>query len=138
MLHDRNCIETCAFVDSGGNGYGFVDFAFVQKFSVPVVRLSRSRLLRVVDGRESVGGVVTHLVHCRLQIGDHFELIPLFVTKLGQFPIILGHGWLSHHNPEIDWKVNSLRFTSLLCRNKCLASSTRILPLPQFDVPSVC
>ena len=51
-LHfNRNSISTCAFVDSGGNGFGFVDSSFVQKFCLPVTILSQPRTLLVVEGR---------------------------------------------------------------------------------------
>ena len=124
-----NNVQTCAFVDSGGNGYGFIDSSFVQKFSLPVLPLSYSRVLRLVDGRTSAGGVVTHSTNCYIQIGDHCESAHLFITKLGQFPIILGHEWLSRHNPEINWKSNSILFSSTFCQQN------RFLLPPRNPIP---
>ena len=120
-LHfNRNSISTCAFVDSGGNGFGFVDSSFVQKFCLPVTILSQPRTLRVVDGRTSAGGKITHMAHFQIRIDKHFEYVSFFVTKLGQFPIILGYGWLNRHNPDIHWNNNTIRFSSQFCRQNCL------------------
>lgn len=98
---NNNTGKTCAFVDSRGNSFGFIDTTYVEKTSLPLSKLHQPRVLRVVDSRESKSRKVTHFVTCHIQIGNHSESAHFFVTKLGQFPIILGHGWLSNHNPEI-------------------------------------
>lgn len=112
--------KTCAFIDSGGNGYGFIDSNFARNLSLPLVKLPLPRVLRVVDGRESESGMVTHSAICQIQIGNHSEAARLFVTMLGHFPIILGHGWLRQHNPNIDWNLNKIKFTSSFCNANCL------------------
>lgn len=119
LINNNSSIKTCAFIDSGGNGFGFIDSNFVQKNHLRKYLLPIPRTLRVVDGRKSVAGMITHSVKTRLDIGDHSEVAELFITKLGNYPIILGHGWLSRHNPSIDWISNSIRFTSYLCTTIC-------------------
>ena len=35
--------------------------------------------------------------------------IKCFVTKLeGTYPLVLGHDWLTQHNPAIDWSKGTL------------------------------
>lgn len=111
-----NCINSCVFVDSGGNGIGFIDSNFVQKHSLSTSYLTSPRVLRVVDGRKSLAGLITHTARIKIEINNHSEVLEAFVTKLGQYPIILGHEWLALHNPSINWATNSLRFESHYCQ----------------------
>ncbi|KAI1007652.1 hypothetical protein K3495_g583 [Podosphaera aphanis] len=64
--------------------------------------------------------MVTHTVTLGLKIDNHQETARLFVTKLGQYPLILGHGWLSRHNPSINWSSGSVHFDSPFCKRSCL------------------
>ncbi|KAI1000918.1 hypothetical protein K3495_g7280 [Podosphaera aphanis] len=120
LTSDDGKIETSAFIDSGGNDFGFIDTIFVQDHSLPISQLSVPRVLRVVDRRKSASGMVTHIVTLSLKIDNHQETARLFVTKLGQYPLILGHGWLSRHNPSINWSSGSVRFDSSFCKRSCL------------------
>ncbi|POS82307.1 hypothetical protein EPUL_006356, partial [Erysiphe pulchra] len=117
-------IKTCVFIDSGGNGTGFIDTSFVQTYHLNTIPLTTPRTLRVVDGRKSSAGMITHVVNLTLTISHHIENIRLFVTKLNKYPIILGHEWLARHNPTINWNLNMLRFHSLYCTKSCLHTRT--------------
>ena len=46
-----------------------------------------------------------------MTIGDHTEEISASVANTGEDDLILGIDWLKHHNPEIDWNQNQVRFT---------------------------
>ncbi|KAI0996656.1 hypothetical protein K3495_g11527 [Podosphaera aphanis] len=116
----RREFQTNAFIDSGGNDLGFIDTTFVQNNNLPVSRLSLPRVLRVVDGRKSASGLVTHTVTIMLSINNHQEIVRLFVTRLGQYPLILDHGWLSRHHPSINWSTNTVCFNSSFCKESCL------------------
>ena len=132
---NQRSYKSCAFIDSGGNGFGFIDINFVQKLSLKLLPLRQPRILRVVDGRKSASGLVNHYVKVELQINQHSEIADLFVTRLGQYPIILGHGWLARHNPSINWSQNCIRFDSCYCAKKCLAenSATNIVQVNGLD-----
>ena len=121
-LANGNCIKTLALVDSGANGYAFIDSSFAQSHSLSLFP-TRKRVLNVVDGRESVSGVIDQLCRLHLSVGQHSEQqAPLFVTTLGQYPIILGKAWLKRHNPHIDWQENFLTFNTPNCKS-CLPSN---------------
>lgn len=138
--------RTCAFIDSGGNGFGFIDIDFVHKLSLRLLPLRQPRTLRVVDGRVSVSGLVKYYVTLKIQIKNHLEIANLFFTKLGQYPIILGHGWLARHNPSINWSRNYIRFVSRYCADKCLSknltptinkvSGLKAINTPDFRTPN--
>ena len=69
------------------------------------------------DGTPNIGGSLTHYVVVRIQIGDHTEHLLLFVTDLGKSDLFLGHEWLDHHNPVVDWKAKTIEFTR--CPKEC-------------------
>ena len=69
------------------------------------------------DGTPNIGGSLTHYVVVRIQIGDHAEHIPLFITNLRKSDLFLGHEWLDHHNPVVDWKAKTIEFTR--CPKEC-------------------
>ncbi len=48
-------------------------------------------------------------------IKGHAERIDLTVTNLGKKDIYLGHDWLKHHNPSVNWKTQSLLFGRCSC-----------------------
>ena len=41
----------------------------------------------------------------------------LGVSNLGKSDIFLGHDWLRHHNPDIDWKKKIIQFNR--CPGSC-------------------
>src|SRR5260370_31480477 len=42
-------------------------------------------------------------VHVTLHFGCHSKRVHLAVANLGQQTVIIGHSWLTLHNPEVDW-----------------------------------
>ena len=45
----------------------------------------------------------------------------LTVTDIGKKDIFIGHDWLQHHNPEIDWQDKKIKFSQ--CPGVCYQSS---------------
>ncbi|KAI0995291.1 Transposon Ty3-I Gag-Pol polyprotein [Podosphaera aphanis] len=74
--------------------------------------------------------MITDFVKVSLNIGNHPEIADLFVTRLGHYPIILGHGWLSCHNPNVDWYSNSVNFNSSFCATICNKTSVASRKFP--------
>src|SRR5258708_28753482 len=42
-------------------------------------------------------------VHITLHFGHHSKRAHLMVANLRQQTVIIGHSWLTLHNPEVDW-----------------------------------
>ena len=50
-----------------------------------------------------------------MSIAGHKEKIPLFVTKLGHYSIVLGLPWLRRHHVNIHFSRNTVMFDSDYC-----------------------
>jgi hypothetical protein len=107
-------------IDSGA-ARSFIDRTFLANHNIPMRRLPEPVNLTMGDGTPSAAGPVLHEAPVRLTIAaHHHEEIILKVTKLGQYPIILGMDWLSTHNPAINWKEHIVSFQSDLCNTTCV------------------
>src|SRR5258705_7017906 len=62
-------------------------------------------------------------VHVTLRFGCHSERAPRAVTTRGQQMVIIGHSWLTLHNPEVDWVSQKVSMTR--CPPSC---NGRVLP----------
>lgn len=59
--------------------------------------------------------------------------MPLLVTRLGHYVIVLGIPWLRRHDPSIKFSANSLAFDSSFCTEHCLSTScTAVQGLPEI------
>ena len=88
LYHNSNVIKSHALIDCGATRYAFIDEDFARHNNFPLHHLHTTRTLYVIDGRPSSSGAITHITKIRLQIREHQEDIPMFVTKLGQYPIV--------------------------------------------------
>jgi hypothetical protein len=64
-------------------------------------------------------GNITHIVEAQLSIHEHQERLPMFVTKLGHYPIVLGIPWLKQHDVAIRVALNLVTFGSQYCLAHC-------------------
>ncbi len=51
------------------------------------------------------------------------RLYIFFVFQSPYTPIVLGHPWLTQHNPQIDWVKGSIHSWNLSCHVNCLVSA---------------
>jgi hypothetical protein len=118
-------IRTDAMIDCGATAIGFIDSDFAQTKSLTLIPLRSPKRIRVVDGRTSLAGPVTHYVSLDLSVSQHTEKsVRFYVTQLGQYNIILGKPWLAAHNPLVDWEKNTLTFRTPHCQRHCLPTGT--------------
>ncbi|KAJ3007050.1 hypothetical protein NUW54_g3696 [Trametes sanguinea] len=86
------------------------------------------------DGSPNIGGSITHYVLLDVQIGNHREKLQLLVTDLGKADIFLGHEWIEHHNPSIDWQKKLIEFNR--CPKECQHVIEEGEQLFMLNVPS--
>jgi len=62
-------------------------------------------------------GEVTKVVPLEVEINGHKETLEAAVTDLDRMDMFLGHDWLVKHNPEVNWKNRTIKFTR--CSGNC-------------------
>ena len=58
-----------------------------------------------------------HMTKLKMTIAGYQEKIPLFVTKLGHYSIVLGLPWLQHHNVVSAFQRTQSRLTPITTCN---------------------
>ena len=57
------------------------------------------------------------MVPLEVEINGHKETLEVAVTDLNRTDMFLGHNWLVKHNPEVNWKNGTIKFTR--CPGNC-------------------
>ena len=113
-------VYTSALLDSGATGL-FIDKKFCVKNKIETIALEVPIPVHNVDGSQNDNGLITEEAHMLLRIGDHTESACLAVTNLGRQTVIIGHSWLQHHNPEVDWSNGKIMLSR--CPSSCYPAS---------------
>lgn len=116
LCKDGLAYQTPILMDSGANGYAFIDRSFLR-FLRPALHyfikpLPRSIPVRGYNGQE--GEPISHYVIFTLVIDHRIQsYTPFLITSLGAHKAILGRTWLSEHrvkldcyNRRLDWPSN--------------------------------
>src|SRR5258708_7234316 len=103
-------ISTSMLLDSGATGM-FINWSFMQKHQLETTPLPQPILVHNVNGSPNENRSVMEEVHVTLRFGRHSERAHLTVTNLGQQMVIIGHSWLTLHNPEVDWVSQKVSMT---------------------------
>jgi len=61
---------------------------------------------------------VTKVAPLEIKINRHKETLEAAVTDLDGMDMFLGHDWLVKHNPEVNWKNGTIKFTR--CPGRCM------------------
>jgi hypothetical protein len=108
-------IRTHALIDYGATGIALLDQDFARHHKVPLQKLTEKRQVEVIDGRTIESGDITHLAKVEMGIQDHKEQIPMFVTKLGHYPIVQEIPWLRLHDVAVRFASNTVTFGTQYC-----------------------
>ena len=60
---------------------------------------------------------MTKVAPLEVEINGHKEKLEAAVTDLDGTDMFLGHDWLVKHNPEVNWKNGTIKFTR--CPGNC-------------------
>ena len=116
--------NTFAMADCGATA-SFIDSLFTQLHGLKFISMQHPCDFTVADGRIISSGAITHIVRIALALGrTHCEVLELYITRLGQYPVVLGLSWLQKHDPRIRFKENTVTFDSKYCLDHCITTST--------------
>ena len=74
------------------------------------------------DERPVVSGNMTRKTILNVYIRMHCKRMPLLVTRLGHYLIVLKIPWFRRHDSLVKFSANSLTFNSLFYIENCLPS----------------
>lgn len=135
-IQGQNQKDTCALVDSGCEGYAFIDRDYARQAGLSLIPVTRPFPLYGYDGEEKNSRVIREYVRCVLKSGDHVDKdAVLYATPLPHYPIILGHPWLKKHNPMPNWADNIWEFNDPYCTKHCNLTPTPTRLRGLKDVP---
>jgi hypothetical protein len=101
LLKNGYGITLSALVDSGANGFAFMDTTYANDIST-FLNLKPEPLVRPIIPKgfnRQLGKAVTHILTLHLSIdGQCQEDIPFMILDLGNHNIILGLKWMSYFN----------------------------------------
>ena len=72
----------------------------------------------VFNANETKNGEVTKVTPLEIKINGHKETLEAAVMDLDATDMFLGHNWLVKHNPEVNWKNRTIKFTR--CPGNCI------------------
>jgi len=98
-----------ALLDCGATG-SFLDTEFVRGHNINIRKLLRAAPVYNVDSTLNKSGSIKEEVDIILIFQNHTEKATFTVCDLGDKEAILGHTWLYHHNPEINWRTGEVLF----------------------------
>lgn len=102
-------------VDSGATG-NYMHPRFKDQLKILGIKKAQPEPISGLNG-ENLG---THLLTdesgpVTMVVMGHVERINFDIIPLGRYDVVLGIPWLRNHNPRINWKTGSLRFTNCNC-----------------------
>jgi hypothetical protein len=102
-------IETQPLIDSGTGGT-FMDQNYARKHRFNLTKLEYPITARNMDGTENKQGTIRYYTDLDIQVNSKTNTEQFLITGLGNQKIILGLPWLQEHNPEINWKEETLQW----------------------------
>ena len=121
-LDNSTSLSPTSLLDCGAMGL-FIDSKFVKKHNLSTTKLYQPIPVYNVDGTPNQSGSITEQIVLNMKVDHHTEKATFYVSDLGDKDLILGHTWLYHHNPEINWQTGDISFTR--CPKNCNMTTVR-------------
>jgi len=107
-------LKVKALVDSSCMHTG-IDEQLVKNKRIPTKSINFS--FQVFNANGTKNGEVTKVAPLEIKINGYKETLEAVVTDLDGTDMFLGHDWLVKHNPEVNWKNRTIKFTR--CPGNC-------------------
>jgi len=92
-----------------------IDEQLVKDKNIQMKKIDFSFKVFNADGTKN--GEVTKVASLEVEINRHKETLEVAVMDLDGTDMFLGHDWLVKHNPEVNWKNGTIKFTR--CPGNC-------------------
>ena len=119
-----------ALLDSGCMSSA-ISKRFIKEHQINTIKLPHAITATNADGTINAGGKIMDMVRLKVKIQDHEETMELTVADIRKKDIFIGHDWLQHHNPEIDWQDKKIKFSR--CPGVCYQTSEANEPEDKID-----
>jgi len=107
-------LKVKALVDSGCTHTG-IDKQLVKDKRIQMKSINFSFEVFNADGTNN--REVTKVVPLEIEINGYKETLEVAVTDLDGTDMFLEHDWLVKHNPEVNWRNRTIKFTR--CPGNC-------------------
>ena len=107
-------LKVKTLVDSGCT-YTGIDKQLVKDKRIQMKPIDFSFEVFNADGTKN--REVIKVVPLEIEINRHKETLEAAVTDLDRIDIFLEHNWLVKHNPEVNWRNGTIKFTR--CPGNC-------------------
>jgi len=111
---NRKKLKVKALVDSGYTHTG-INEQLVKDKRIQMKPINF--LFEVFNTDRTKNGEVTKVAPLEIKINGHKETLEAAVTDLNGTDMFLDHNWLVKHNPEVNWKNSTIKFTR--CPGSC-------------------
>jgi len=101
-------LKVKALVDSGYTHTG-IDKQLVKDKRIQTKPINF--LFEVFNADGTKNGEVTRVAPLEIKINSYKKQLEAAVMDLDGTDMFLGHDWLVKHNPEVNWKNGTIRFT---------------------------
>jgi len=101
-------LKVKALVNSGYTHMG-IDKQLVKDRRIQTKLINFS--FEVFNTDRTKNGEVTKVTPLEIEINGHKETLEAAVTDLNKTDMFLGYDWLVKHNPEVNWKNSTIKFT---------------------------
>jgi hypothetical protein len=71
-------------------GIAFMDQYFACYHPIPLPDLMEKNQVYLIDGRPVESGDITYVTKVGINVHDYCDQLPMFLTILGHYPIVLG------------------------------------------------
>ena len=123
-----------ALIDCSATGE-FIDHKFVRAHELRTYQLPHPIGL-YADGSPNEIGKITEAIDLIVHYKGHKSWSKFYVLSVGHKAIVLGHTWLTEHNPDINWHTGEVKLTR--CPDYCgQAKSGSSRPDNNISVPPV-
>jgi len=108
-------LKVKALVDSGCI-HTEIDEQLVKDKRIPTKSIDFS--FEVFNADRTKNGEITKVASLEIEINGHKKTLEAAVTDLDRTNMFLEYNWLVKHNPKVNWKNGTIKFTR--CSGNCM------------------